>query len=58
MLATGALPEVHVHARVQVQVHLSDIVVTARAALQDAARGLHDTMYMIVDRCGITARWE
>jgi hypothetical protein len=56
MLATGALREVQVHAAVQM--HVSDFVVTARAALQDAARGLHDTMYMIVERCGITARWE
>jgi hypothetical protein len=56
MLATGALREVQVH--VEVQVHGGDIVVTALTALQDAARGMHDTMYMIVDRCGTTARWE
>jgi hypothetical protein len=56
MLATGALPKVQVHA--EVQLHVGDVVVTAKAALQDAARALRDTLYMIVDRCGITARWE
>ncbi len=44
MLVLGA-PRV-VRVRVEVRVHVGDFIVTARSALHNAARGLHDTMYI------------